>query len=478
MEDFDIKIKYKNKYITLSAHQSFIMVSDNKGNWFSRDESRLSQHYKQVLDSYDRNSLPTSFNITAETNESIKKLSNDTSYFNELIKKNNSIKISTGDGYWEKVFNLPNGKQYTNKKVYFTSKATYDSYVNYGGKEIKIATNENKLFISDKNGIWSVANLTSENNLDFSKPELFNIKISNNEEILKISKNIDYFNKTIIENDNISISTSDGNWSKNFTLESNPKFAHKKIHFSSLASYNSYIYYGDNKITIEKNQSKTFVADEFGCWRTYENEPLINNINEEIQYIEDGWSIAIPENYIQPGIKLKFTHDNKQGSLSKINIGAPSTLLLHTIDIGMLTPYRGKLTFQNNPELQRQYLQQVPVSRLIVSKYMPVKFDEVVLSNGTHYTTKSVDNGGGHSGDMREEIAKNLVSDGINLANYGINSSAPSENNFLPTSQIIILLDTIKMEFKYMVGLAEPVKQLSIILLETNLAMNLVITFN
>lgn len=53
----------------------------------------------------------------------------------------------------QKTLISPMKKKYANKKVYFTSKATYDSYVNYNDKEIRITTNENQLFISDKNGI-------------------------------------------------------------------------------------------------------------------------------------------------------------------------------------------------------------------------------------------------------------------------------------------------------------------------------------
>ncbi|MDV5225815.1 hypothetical protein RZ760_007650 [Providencia rettgeri] len=111
IDNVTVKIQYKNKFFTLPTHQSFVMISDDEGNWFSRNESRLSQHYKQILDSYKRNLVPTSFNVTVETNESIKKLAKDTSYFNELLSKNNSLKISTGDGYWAKNFNLPNEKK-------------------------------------------------------------------------------------------------------------------------------------------------------------------------------------------------------------------------------------------------------------------------------------------------------------------------------------------------------------------------------
>ncbi|TOL39585.1 hypothetical protein CGH97_27145, partial [Vibrio parahaemolyticus] len=49
---------------------------------------------------------------------------------------------------------------------------------------------------------------------------------------------------------------------------------------------------------------------------------------------------------------------------------------------------------------------------------------------------KATGEGGGHDGNMRHEIAKDLISDGINSANYGINSSQASAPSFLPTFQV------------------------------------------
>ncbi|MDP0612620.1 peptidase M66, partial [Klebsiella pneumoniae] len=73
-----------------------------------------------------------------------------------------------------------------------------------------------------------------------------------------------------------------------------------------------------------------------------------------------------------------------------------------------------------------------------VSHYAPIHLKEIVLPSGKHLTHRSDDDGGGHNGDMREQISKDLISDGINLANYGVHSSATKENNYLPTAQITI----------------------------------------
>ncbi|MDE5306315.1 hypothetical protein PY546_05910 [Providencia stuartii] len=49
VDNIDANIKYRNNSIPLSAQQSFVMISDETGRWFTRDESRLSFHYQQAL---------------------------------------------------------------------------------------------------------------------------------------------------------------------------------------------------------------------------------------------------------------------------------------------------------------------------------------------------------------------------------------------------------------------------------------------
>ena len=59
-----------------------------------------------------------------------------------------------------------------------------------------------------------------------------------------------------------------------------------------------------------------------------------------------------------------------------------------------------------------------------------VSIQKVVLPDGTVYTDASAVDGGGHSGDMRQRIGKELISIGINHANYGIHSTTgPSERS-------------------------------------------------
>ncbi|MEY1389156.1 M66 family metalloprotease [Providencia stuartii] len=436
-DNIDANIKYRNNSIPLSAQQSFVMISDETGRWFTRDESRLSFHYQQALN-IDKYKTPETFDVEFTTNDDINHISKNPKLFQDIIKKNDTIKIATRDYHWAKDFIIPNSKQYANKKILFTSQAYFNSDVTYGDNEVRITTGETKLFISDDEGVWSIYSPDTQSTVNYALPQSFDIKINKNKELQKISKDICYFNEVINNNDNIHIATRNANWARHFTLETHPNFKNKKIYFSSEADYDSHVFYGDQKITIKKGDSQLFVCDEFGFWRTYEGEPLINDDSDEIRYIENGWSVAIPAEYIKPKIRLEFDYHGKQGTLSDIYVGAPTELLLHTIDIGMLTPYRGELAFQKNAELQRQYFQQIPINRLIVSHYAPIHLKEIVLPSGKHLTHRSDDDGGGHNGDMREQISKDLISDGINLANYGVHSSATKENNYLPTAQITI----------------------------------------
>jgi Peptidase M66/ToxR activated gene A lipoprotein domain len=142
-----------------------------------------------------------------------------------------------------------------------------------------------------------------------------------------------------------------------------------------------------------------------------------------IGYGSGFWSAILPYNFVEPGLKLQFEYMSEAGALSNIDIGAPTEVIIHTIDLGMLTPPRNQFTFQGNAELHRQYFQQIPVSRLIVSEYEPVHFTEVMFPNGTLLIGYDPSQGGAYDGTMRQWIGKELISLGINNANYGINSS-------------------------------------------------------
>ncbi|WP_339051513.1 M66 family metalloprotease [Rickettsiella endosymbiont of Xylota segnis] len=145
--------------------------------------------------------------------------------------------------------------------------------------------------------------------------------------------------------------------------------------------------------------------------------------NTNIIYARNMWTRILPAHWINPGLTLTFNVSGQTSTLNNIIIGAPNEVIFQTIDIGMLIEPRNNYPFANSPALHLDYYQKIPVSRLIVGEYESVHFNRVVLPNGTIYTTRSATNGDWHTGDMREYIAKILISQGINFANYGINSS-------------------------------------------------------
>lgn len=155
---------------------------------------------------------------------------------------------------------------------------------------------------------------------------------------------------------------------------------------------------------------------------------------EGIIYGEGFWSAILPATLIEPGIKLEFEHKGKMGSLHDITVGAPSELIIHTIDLGMLTPFRGHFIFQSVSEYHRQYFHQIPVKKLVVSRYEPQYFTEIMLPDGRLLKDYDPSTGGIYDGTLRQRIGKELISLGIDNANYGINSSKGTGEDSHPYS--------------------------------------------
>lgn len=223
---------------------------------------------------------------------------------------------------------------------------------------------------------------------------------------------------TLESNDLVEINTADYIWTKNIYLPNDDALSGKVVKISSKAGYASTIHYGDRSASISRHQSLTFKCIN-GQW--FQESDLINN---KLIYAENTWSLKIPANWIQPGFKMQFSHGELSGELTGVKVGAPSELLLHTIDIGMLTAPRSEFDFAIDPTAQREYFQTLPVSRMTVSQYETIYLPEVMLPDGTLLTDFDPSTGDWHSGTMRQRIGKELISIGINNANYGINSSA------------------------------------------------------
>ncbi|MGF1910458.1 M66 family metalloprotease [Vibrio kasasachensis] len=144
----------------------------------------------------------------------------------------------------------------------------------------------------------------------------------------------------------------------------------------------------------------------------------------DVTYSKNAWSVSIPWNWLKPGLQLSFVDQlGNEGYLSTIDIGAENEIMVQNIRLGMLTPPREQHRFEKEQKLVADYFQKVPVSKIIVGNYSPMFFEKIVLSNGTTYTDASAVEGGVYSGDMRENIGKNLISMGIDNANFGITSS-------------------------------------------------------
>ncbi len=216
----------------------------------------------------------------------------------------------------------------------------------------------------------------------------------------------------------VEIQTADGRWVRDIHLSRGPGLEGKVIRVSSQAGYDSTIHYSGRSVVISREQSIRFKFLR-GQWireGEFDNNGLI--------YAEETWSGVLPAEWIVPGLGLQIRQGESSGELTGLKVGAPTELLIHTIDLGMLAPPRNKFEFAGDAEAHREYFQTVPVSRLVVSQYAPLFLPEVMLPDGTLLTDRDPSKGDWHNGTMRQRIGKELISLGIDNANYGINSTA------------------------------------------------------
>ncbi|HEI0341381.1 M66 family glycomucinase StcE [Escherichia coli] len=218
----------------------------------------------------------------------------------------------------------------------------------------------------------------------------------------------------------VEIQTANGRWVRDIYLPQGAGLEGKMVRFVSYADYNSTVFYGDRKVTLSKGNTLLFKYVNGQWFRSGELE------NNRIAYAQHTWSTELPAHWIVPGLNLVIKQGNLSGRLNDIKVGAPGELLLHTIDIGMLTTPRDRFDFAKDKEAHREYFQTIPVSRMIVNNYAPLYLKEVMLPTGTLLTDADPGEGGWHNGTMRQHIGKELISHGIDNANYGINSTAGS----------------------------------------------------
>lgn len=216
----------------------------------------------------------------------------------------------------------------------------------------------------------------------------------------------------------VDIETADGRWVKDIYLPQDKALEGKLVRAKSQAGYGTTIYYSGRQVTLTRVGSGLFKCVN-GHW--FREGDLENNA---ITYATDAWSGVLPAGWILPGFSLQISQGSLSGELAGLKVGAPTQLLLHTIDIGMLTTQRGAFAFAKDPGAHREYFQTVPASRLIVSQYAPLSLSEVMLPTGKLLKDLDESEGGWHTGNMRQSIGKELISHGIDNANYGINSTS------------------------------------------------------
>jgi hypothetical protein len=222
----------------------------------------------------------------------------------------------------------------------------------------------------------------------------------------------------LANNPMVEIQTADGRWTDRIYLPSAKRFDGKIICVKADATFKTVIHYAGRQVKISRGTKLLFKCVK-GSW--FHNAEFENN---RILYAADAWNAIIPAKWITPGVSFHFQQGKLSGKLTGLKVGAPTQFLLHTIDIGMLTTPRDEFSFSKDPEAHREYFQTLPVSQLIVSQYAPLHLTEVMLPTGELLKESDPGEGGWHTGTMRQLIGKELISHGINNANYGLHSTA------------------------------------------------------
>lgn len=263
-------------------------------------------------------------------------------------------------------------------------------------------------------------------NIDFTPLPGSTHTITSNTEINALNNpSASYLLQLLQQHTFIEIRTGNGHWTRDIYLPNNPALEGKVVYISSTAVFTSNVIFSGRRAVIsDKNNGKfKFISGQWILDAELFNQGII--------YAENTWSAKVPALWIKPGISMQFDSSNQSGKLNNINVGAPGELLIHTIDIGMLTTPRDEYAFAKDPQAHREYFQTVPLSRLTVSNYQSFHLTEVMLPDGTLLTTSDPSIGAWHQGTMWQRITRELISLGINHANYGINSS-PGEGEWTP----------------------------------------------
>lgn len=262
----------------------------------------------------------------------------------------------------------------------------------------------------------------TENDFVVERPEVFDRIINQRNEIRALSSldenPAENYRAVLAAADTVYVELNDGRWEKDFHLPEDPAFDGKVITFASYAGYNSYIRYSTGKDTLSRNKQLTYTNSK-GKWYG-KGDQAVN----EIAYSDKAYTSTLPADVLTPGLTLTFTtNTGKEGLLDTIKIGANTSMMINTIDIGLLTEPRDHFLFAKQHKLQREYFQNMPISKLTVNRYEPVHLTNIVLPDGRSFTDVDLSQADHYGSDSHYRIARELISAGINTANYGVNSS-------------------------------------------------------
>ncbi|WP_305402175.1 M66 family metalloprotease [Photobacterium leiognathi] len=256
--------------------------------------------------------------------------------------------------------------------------------------------------------------------VEIIKPEQFSLTVTSNNDLGQIAGEAgkSHFKALIAQHDTIHVSTGDGHWARHFILPDDKAFHNNKITFTSDAGYNSQIDYSQGTDTISRGNQFTYQNVD-GIWYGEADMAI-----SRVAYSDKAYSAVLPAEAMLPGLSLTFSaQSNKEGTVSGIKIGANTSMILNTIDIGLLTEPRDQFQFMKDPDLHRQYFQNIQISKLIVNPYESVHLEEIMLPDGRVLVDVDPSEADAYGSDSHYRIARELISSGINSASYGVNSS-------------------------------------------------------
>ncbi|USH01902.1 DUF5011 domain-containing protein [Grimontia kaedaensis] len=254
--------------------------------------------------------------------------------------------------------------------------------------------------------------------LDIVVPETYAHRISSQQAIDAIAyeSGKEAFKALLTEHDTLEIATSNGNFAYDFMLPEGAELDGKIVTFSSQAGYNSRIHYTHGSDTLSSGNRFTY-NNVGGKWFAQSDADY-----GKLAYSDNAYTAVLPAEVIEPGFSMTLSNGHQEGVVEGIKVGANTTLILNAVDVGLLTPPRGEFRFMADENLHRDYFQSVQISKLIVNPYAPIHLEEIMLPDGRLLVDVDPSKADAYGSDSHYRIARELISAGINSANYGVNS--------------------------------------------------------